>query len=472
MFVDALHFFQSNIKYKIEVGTFIKEESTASLVKIINGAIDMTDTLHTLRCSLQITSASILSSIIINSKGDDQDQASLKNLLFRFATNSMEGNTSSYTGALEYAMTQTLSRDLLRRALNFQAAFSYISGDDAFHIANILFSNAVGKSKSHSRLMKHVEQQQKDVETMYIHNQSLVKERDSLLKKLDRTQFSFDRELNIRLSRAKADAIGAIEAQTEEKKKLERMVSTLENELSTERESTKRALTDAREEREIANQKLKEYIELSNDLQNRISAAERKLNESNSRLVDADEKVEESKKALQLSLSENNELVKENNQVKVKLEKTLIQLISLTQIFTAKEQEHKSEQEVISREVDEAQASIEIEVQKRHQLEEKYSLVKGKYQTLKEKYEDVVRQRDEERSRYEQDLKRERKRRQEEEMKSKRKNDIRKPMGTIDFVNSFHDASMLRSDRGSKANKSTSSRIDRKSGRSSFRIMK
>mmetsp|Transcript_9090 Transcript_9090/g.17136 ORF Transcript_9090/g.17136 Transcript_9090/m.17136 type:complete len:201 (-) Transcript_9090:861-1463(-) len=169
-----------------------------------------------------------------------------------------------------------------------------------------------------------------------------------------------------------------------------------------------------------------------------------------SKLVDANAKIEEYKKAQERSSSKHNKLTQENNQLKAKLEETLIQLISLTQIFTVKEKEYKSECKSMMSDLDGAKMTIDTEVEKRFQLEEKYSLVKGKYEASKHRYKEVVKQRNEERSRYEDDLKRVRMRRQENETKSKRRDELRRPMGTIDFVNSFHDASLLRSDHSSK----------------------
>jgi hypothetical protein len=115
---------------------------------------------------------------------------------------------------------------------------------------------------------------------------------------------------------------------------------------------------------------------------------------------------------------------------------------------------------------------MEQEGAERHRIEDKYSFLKEKYQVVKQKYQNEVRRREEERtSRHENERTEQKKQREEE--KSKRTLDGRRPMGNLDFMNSFHDTS-LRSEKSGMKSMSSRNIIGKQGGskkKSSFRII-
>jgi hypothetical protein len=200
--------------------------------------------------------------------------------------------------------------------------------------------------------------------------------------------------------------------------------------------------------------------------------------------------------------SKNANISSENEEVKRDLEVSLSNLIGLTQILSEKEKENLSEHQIVMKQLQDAIAKLKNVETKSHNTEEKYSLVKDKYRELKQMYEDEVKKRRDEKKKYEKELI-ERKnrdkdrRRQEKEISESRqekerqqkesrrrddarlhrnksnRSDGRKPMGTIDFMNSIHNTSDSFIQESTKeSSNSRSLNSDRRKRTGNFKIVK
>ena len=482
LMLDALNFMQTDAQFKSECSNVI-EDAIEILTSTAKGSDSSESTPDAVRYSLQVSAATSLSHLYMSAHGDKK--SALQSILQRFATNSLDarndstgGSMNLTEGALEYSLCQAPSRDLLRRALNLQSMLPCIIGGDSFDTTCILFSSALKIRATNDVLRKCVERKEGEFETMRMQNNKLAAERDFLSDKCLKSKLCSDRELRIKLAAASADAMDMAQANEEEKKDMTNEMSRLQNDLNTVRREADTVLKDFAQEKLDVGNKLKQSHTQITALEERLGDSEIKLErykhqclEKESRLEDALSDIKEMKSQLDRIKNENEIISRENGDVKMRLEASLAQLISLTHIYTAKEKEFGSERSTLIDKLRLAKSDIEVEIAERHRVENKYSTAKDKYQTLKQRYEHEVRRREEEIVQHENERKEQKKRREEE--KSKRRQDGRRPMGTLDFMNSIHDTSM-RSERGGAKSATerhdTSNRESRKKG--SFRIIK
>ena len=483
MMLDVLNFLYSNGQCGRDCSRSI-EDVMPILGKIVKGLDTLMDTPEAVRCSLQVSAATTLSHLYMHIKGDSN--AAYKRTIQRFASNSLNGKNHSFRGSMnaplsggfEFALSHSTSRDLLRRALNLQSMLPLIIGEDAFDAASILFSSTADRTATNNALRERVERQAKEVETVRVQKQKVEMERDALSNQCSKSKLSADRELRNRLAAARADAMDIAAANEGEQKQMGEELSRLQQDLGTANKKAEMAFRDAEQDRLAADKKIKEYKSHMADLEERLRASEHKLNrykheclEKESSLDDALSRLNETSSKLERVKDENEIVCRDNDDVKGRLEDSLGQLISLTHIYNAKEKEFGSERKILCDKLRLAKADIEQEGAGRHRIEDKYSLLKEKYQALKQKYESEVRRREEEIMRHESERKEHRKRREEE--KSIRRQDGRRPMGNLEFMNSFHDTS-IRSERSGMKSATSRHDISKRDSKhkSSFRIAK
>ena len=482
MMLDVLTFMQTDAQFNSECSNVV-EDAIEILTNIVKGSDSSESTPDAVRYSLLVSAATSLSHLYMSAHGDKKSNLQL--ILQRFATDSLDERSNSTgesmnstAGAFEYSLCQASSRDLLRRALNLQSMLPCIIGGDSFDATCILFSSALNRTATNDVLRERVERKEGELETMRIQKKKLAAERDFLSNKCSKSKLCSDKELRKRLAAASADAMDMAHVNDEERKEMTNEMSRLQNDLDTVRREAETALRDFAQERLDIGHKLKQCNTQIAALEERLGDSEIKLErykhkclEKESRLEDALSDMKEMKSRLDMIKNENEIISRDNGDVKERLEECLAQLISLAHIYNAKEKEFCSERSTLIDKLRLAKSDIEVEVAERHRVEDKYSTAKEKYQTLKQRYENEVRRREEERVQHENERKEQKKRREEE--KSKRRQDGRKPMGTLEFMNSIHDTSM-RSERGVAKSATdrhdTSNRESRK--KNSFRIVK
>jgi hypothetical protein len=511
--LDLLEFLFRSAQFQTHCSKdILGDDTVAILVKMLKSS-GTKETHRGLKCGLQLGAATLLSQKCLHHHQEGNVSA-IKRLLNRFATNSLDDDSHSprksvKEGVIEYALNQAVSRDLTRRALNLQSILSIVGDEDSFDIASTIFDATVEKEMTVSSLMDRLAKQQEELEIMNDNCRELAKERNQLSDKLAKTSSSFQRDLKQKLSIARADAMDMAQVQADEKRELSQRMTSLQEQILHEQDKLERAHRDVEAEK-LASRKMNEDLksrigDLEDQLasnQQRLETSKQECRDKDARLGGAASKLDDAKLALSRTTEENNGLMEENNSGKQKLEESLVQLISITQIYSSKEKEHNEECKNLRDRHREAKDAIEEEAVRRRRVEDKYSQLKEKYLDSKEKYENELKRRDEERRRGEirkkdeerrrEEMKRrddekrreERRKRSEDEKSSRRRQDGRKPMGTLDFMNSLHDTSM-RSERSSSTSKNCddsslrtkkqSSRSDSRSSggkRSGFRIVR
>lgn len=482
MMLDMLNFLHDNGRFGSKSSIAI-EDVTPTLVKIVKGSGASKDTPDAVRYSLQVSAATTLSCLFMHTKGDNS--ATIKRTIQGFALNSpneniySQGSVNVPDGGFEYALCQSLSRDLLRRALSLQSMLPLIIGEDSVDVASILFSSKVDISAANNALRERVERQAKELQIVCMQKEKLGTERDALSKQYSKSKHSTDRELRHRLAAARIDAMDIAAANEDEHNHITEELDKLQQDLGTANKKAEMAVQDADQDRLVADKKLKEYKCRLADLDKQLGASEQKLDrykheylEKESSLDGVLSQLNKTQLKLDKIKAENAVYVHENGDVKGRLEESLGQLISLTLIYNTKEKEFGSERNILIDKLRLAKSDMEQEGAERHRIEDKYSFLKEKYQVVKQKYQNEVRRREEERtSRHENERTEQKKQREEE--KSKRTLDGRRPMGNLDFMNSFHDTS-LRSEKSGMKSMSSRNIIGKQGGskkKSSFRII-
>jgi myosin heavy subunit len=387
--------------------------------------------------------------------------------------------------------------------LNLQEKLGAVRGDeDCRDLASTIFEEKITTAKESLIFTVRLAKQQEELNTMNNQCRVLEKVRNELSDKLARSTSAFQRELKQKVSIARADAMDMAQAQVDEKTKLSKLVESIQEELSNEQERFARAKRDAEAEKMALgkmNEDLKSRIET---LEKQVKSNDAKLGKSieecekkDAKLMEISSSLEEAKLVAKATKEQNDTLIEEHHSGNQKLEESLTQLISMVEIHSSKEKEDQHERQKLMDAQSAVKDALDEETKRRRRAEGKYSQLKDKYIQSKEKHDNELKRRDEDERRREEKLReeakrrhdderrrKERKQRSEGEKSTKRRNDGRKPMGTLEFMNSFHDTS-IRSDRtssgkhndnySSNRNKETSRGGHRSSGkRSGFRIVR
>ncbi len=446
--------FQKSLRDRQINGTLVQmlkdTESRSSMSKNGN-SMDTRASQEPLSCCRRLNAATLLALQCTNS---NEDNTSLKRILRRFATNTMDGHVNNDqggclgSGILKYSVNQSISQDLTRRALNFQALVSSLNDDDSLDVASSIFESATRRECGLREEVGYLEQYQQEIERLSTHCRDLMRERNHLANTLSTRTSLLEQKVVRAKKEAQTDAIEMVETHTEEKLRLKQKMNQYENDMNHIRAKYKAKS----EENDHLRNELKEAQHKNLEYKDRIQALEEKLESKRKRLEESEKqhhkqeehiqtlisKVDKLNSALDESQSintnmekQNHDLLDENRDVKERLERSLIQLISLARAYESKEDEHHEDRRSLVDKCRIAEDGIEKEMGRFGRLEDKYSQLKDKYQALKEKYEvqkknntSVVSGRNTSTSTY------------------SKKTSQRQPMGTLAFMNSIHDTSM------------------------------
>ncbi len=504
--MDFLNFLFCNGQFNQYSEGIIGDDIVAVLVKILKKSKWKVSNHIPLSCSLHLGAATLLSRKCLH-QDQEGNTSVVKRLLNRFATNSLyDDNQSSRKklkiGVIEYALNQSITRDLVRRAINLQSILSVVRDEDSFDTASTIFDTVTETETKVSSLKQRLTKVHEDLNEMNEHCKKITTEKDYLSEKLANATSSFQRELKQKISMARADALDMAQVQADEKKELLQHIKHLQDQLTKDRENFDRVMKDTEAERlssKRANEELKSRICV---LQEQLVTSEQLLENSNLECREKDTRLRETASRLEDAIVVSNRiadekriLIEDNSCRKQQLEEALVQLISMTQIYNSKERDHGETNRKLSDELSQARHAIQDEAATRHRAEEKYSQLKEKYIQSREKFENEIRRRDEERKRDEkrrrdEERRREDLRRREDDKirddgrksqknddgtSSRRRKDGRKPMGTLEFMNSLHDTSISERNGRDESlhHKKQSSRSDsRSSRRSGFRIVR
>ena len=397
-------------------------------------------------------------------------KATLQKLLKRFGTNTLSndiisGSSKLNYGVIEYAINQTYSRDLTRRALIFQAILDSFGNDDDC-ITGVMFAISRKKESLMSLSSENFMRYQEQLEKLTEQCEAMTREREGLEQEIANKDAFFAQEMLHVKRRSRADAVEHAETLMEEK-------NTLEEKLFNVNNDVKRLRDDNLQLENTFNCKLKEYHDKMNFLEDQLKMMKQKNNEKDKEIVKKNEKIaltetklksvqeslEEEKKEKTLLNQKHNELKDSNINVKERLEDSLSKLILLAKSYVRLERDTEREQKELNERVNKS--------------ERKEQEVGAKYQRLKEIYRDA-----EEKIKHLtlelQKLKQKASRRDSERNKSSKRNSERsnsskpdyernnsqrrQPMGTLAFMNSIHDDSLRLDGRERKTKDSIVSR--------------
>lgn len=460
---------------------------------------------HSFAPSIQLNAAEILCNIRINRP--DVDGKAIERLMSKFVFNLQEEH--SQFGAFDYALTQRMSRDLLRRALNLQSLLPSVCKVDAFDVANLIFSSSSEISQRNDQLEERMLRKEQEVDVMFDKCKKLTMERNRLEDQVMKMKKTFDLDLRKRVAEIREMAEDNAESSREEKKLLSKELAKSKQEINNQKEIYLKLTNELKEERKQAGEREKKTKEEVVGLKQELAKSEQSVQQhtsdlckKSSELSNAMSTISDLKASLGAMKSKNANISSENEEVKRDIEVSLSNLIGLTQILNQKEKENLSEQQIVMKQLQDAIAKLENVETKSRNTEEKYSLVKDKYRELKQMYEDEVKKRRDEKKKYEKDLierknRDKERRRQEKEIsesrqekerqqkESRRRDDARlqkdksdrsgarKPMGTIDFMNSIHNTSAsFIQDSTKESSTSRSLNNDRRKRTGNFKIVK
>lgn len=399
-------------------------------------------------------------------------KATLRKLLKRFGTNALSNdtisrstNTKSTFGVLEYAINQTYSRDLTRRALIFQAILDSFGNDDDC-ITGIMFAISKKKKSLMSLLSDNFVRYQEQLEKLTEQYETMTREREGLEQDLADKDAFFAQEMLHLKRRSRADAVEHAETLMEEKRILDETLRNVNNDV-------KRLRDETIQQEKTFNSKLGEYQDKINHLEDQLKKIKQKNIEKDEEIIKKNEKITVTETKLQglqekfdeerkdkLILNQKHiELKDKNVNVKERLEDSLSKLILVAQNYVRLEKDS-----------DRGQKELKERVNKSERKEQE---IGAKYQRLKEIYRDAedkiknlsldIKKLKQQASRRESERNASSNRNSERGNSSKRDFDKshsqrRQPMGTLAFMNSIHDESMRVDRRGGKTKDSSSSR--------------
>jgi predicted nucleic acid-binding Zn-ribbon protein len=439
---------------------------------------------------LQLGAAWILGQLCTYTDHSDQPhetlpkmKSTLCRILKRFESNTLSSEgvhvgEKTKDGVIEFAVNQSSSRDLTRRALNFQSILLSFGSNSGSCMTSTIFGSSCKKASLLNQSSEHFTRYQEQLERLTEQCVIITRERDTLEQELMNKDAFFKQQVDRAKLQSKVDALEHAENLLEEKGALHNKCMHFEEELSNASLEIKR-LTYEGVQRENAlnaevdecNRKIRQLEDQLKKAQNKIIAKNEEIERREERLAQADIALKEKQEKLdketkdKLSLSKNhNELKNSHINVKEKLEDALSKLISFANIYVALEKNSDGERKELEQMTEDAQT--------------KESEVRAKYQRLKEMYrgaEDKIRNLS---------LKLE-KAKSSASHASKRRIDSntsnrRQPMGTLAFMNSLHDNSTRTEGREqnvkdysvSRSYKSSHRSKSKKKNSSSYRIVK
>jgi hypothetical protein len=373
--------------------------------------------------------------------------SSMKKILKRFANN-YDLNSASFC-ILDYAINQSGSRELTRRALKFQSVLtSLINHNDDF-LTCAIFTIAREKESLELQSTRNLMRYKAKLEKLSRHCENIAIDRDNLEYELTNKDAFYKKQINHVKQQSIANAVEHIEILAEEKLILQHKLDSTTKELSESNSEIKR-VRDQKQERERVLEGSLEQLNLSNQgLKDQISEAERIiysknedigmkeniLNRHEANINDLLMQAEETEQEKSLMNARNDELQCMLNEGKKKLEDSLTKLISLAKVHIMSEKNNKNE-------IEKLEGKVEIAERRGIEVMTKYKTLKEMYRSAGDKVYRLSNQLQKAKSEI-------------ESFSSKK----RQPMGTLAFMNSMHDNSM-RYDGKEKSSKDYSTSIN------------
>ena len=389
----------------------------------------------------------------INEKGLCSSEQSKMKLMIgqfirRFESNTLndkneDNNESDHMGCVNFAINQTSSRDLVRRALLFNCSFASLDGEgERRSIDTEIFSASCSKAALVSQSSEQQAIFEERLEKLSEQCLTIRRERDGLSQELLNKDAYFQQQLNYVRCQSRSDAIEKAEVIAEERSILESKLMSIRNELSAyQKECKDQKLESVERENELKKQ-VDEVYGKNQSLEEELMKLQQTLQTKNEALATRDSKITEQHEALkviqvQLENERNDKATKyqshialeqEHKKVKEKLEDAFSKLISLAKCYVGLEQSSNDEVQQLREKIEDANNN-ENEVKRKYQrLKEVYHGAEGKIKLLNIKIDKM-------KSSYSHALKSS----SQKESKSSRS---RQPMGTLAFMNSIHDTSM------------------------------
>lgn len=457
---------------KILCDQILGNDGILSLIEIFNIELStLNEYNRLLKCQAALTAATIIGLILFHDVESGTDTNTLRLSLMRFVSNipykgnnDMEGRSSSLKsmGIFQYALSQSYVRNITRKAVIFQSIMIHIQEehDGFFDFANVIFETAFEKSKTEMIISERNEYHAKEMNAITMKYNNLKNQNLLLQKEMEHKETLHRRNLFQSQRESDIQTVELSHVHNVERSKMIHEMNQLENQLS----ECKALLHNVSSELDV---KKISMIQQQNDLenyQNRVMSLEKsiedhsqlvqslqqQLSEKTLHLANAHENIRDLSYKLQKQESIELELHDTNQGIKQRLEESLIQVISLVQIYNHKEKDHKNEIGILNEKLD-------------HQL-----VLKQKYSLLKEKYQETKSTLEKERQMHQLQVQKKERKERDDRTSNKSNGTIRKPMGTLAFMNSLHDTSFKIDSSRSSKNMGEKSNMDK----NKFRIMK
>lgn len=390
--------------------------------------------------------------------GDKQNSrvsglALMSRTLKRFATNlapiSMQADQSdeSYCGILNLAISQAVSRDLTKRALNLQAILTCIQGDDEVLMATTVFSSACLKRVTYIRSSELESKFEGSMRNLREENRLLSKQLSKEQENLAKVSTFFEQQITFSKVEAKADAVELAEIQAEGKRHAEQRLAQCRDHLINIKDAKNQQKAELQRQRDLANRLKSELAECDHKikkLENTTKAVQEESMETGRKLISKDNELNEKQSMLKklkdtlVTEEEKGNVLKEkylnlkqtNSQTQDNLEDKFCTLISLAQLYESKDKEKKKTEFDLHEKLKATEAYANKAIQKYSRLGERFKDLEKKNYELSHSLEKA-------------------------NQSKVRRESKRRPMGTMEFVNSIHDKSQIKQSVSGKENESS-----------------
>ncbi len=370
-------------------------------------------------------------------------KSTIRRILSKFEANILsdedDSDKKSRINVIIFAINQPLSRDLTRRALNFQTMLSSVSFGAGLGITSAIFAASHKKASILTKSSEQFTRYQEQLDRLTEQCEAMARERDNLEQELASKDAFFQQELVHAKLRSKANARIHAEILADEKIVLHEKLSQAKTDLTKNskeikrlsdktidlEESLKRKVDEGSSRIRYLEDQLEKTQQTMRNKDDEILVRNERITKLDSRIKSLQQEIDHERKDKILLNHKHKELRDEHVNVKRKLEDSLSKLISLTKIYLSLEKSKKVDREEFSRKADNAQS-------KENELRSKYQRLKEMYHGAEEKIKALSLKLEKAKSSSSQTSKR---------------HDSRQPMGTLAFMNSIHDNSMRREGR-------------------------
>ena len=347
---------------------------------------------------------------------------------------SEKGNCNT-TGILDQAISQTVSRDLIQRAIRLQELSAYNSSDEIIdvNLAGLIFSNRRMQALNFNHMKSLLIEQEKHSKRAEQEMGILKSEKEQLFKNQCNIEASFERErIQMKLER-KAEVTSLNDLRIEERLDREQKFSDIEN-----------SLVEIKKEKTIMDETNKSLKSHMTKLQQEYNENLHKINEMNSTIKEMqtnfNEKALKEKKRieelghnmtkLQECLKEADAtnsswtdkysgLLDEQNVTEAFLEDVMFKLISFADLYSTMENKFEEEKATLKDNLVASDKRLEETKSKCQNFEKQASMYKEQNEELRRAYEKLKRV-----------------------YKDKNQDRDRKPMRTLAYMNTVPDTSL------------------------------